>query len=1062
MNKFRHIFVILLLSVTSALSAQVVYTCDFESQQERQEWVLTNSDYQGNPCINKWHIGLLGDFSPTGFYGLFISRDGGITNSSAGSTLGSRVVAYRAMTLPQGTYNLDFDWRAQGDNTTTLYVYWAPQSQNMTSSSSALHNANWQTELAVLGGSRNWQPHRAQFTVDQTNTDGKLVFVWEATTQDTKAPAACVDNITITEYNACMAPTNLSYNPMSMTLSWQGAADEYEIRDYSSADDKLFDMGTVSGNSTKLNLTTEGTHYFYVRAKCGEGEYSQWVNITEFVWIRGMRCIDFFAIGDTANSVGLCYMGDFNSFTGAGQVGQPPVVGMRDYGPQNILSMHTLHIDKNEVDPFTKVNGGLHTVPENEIASIRLGAKNYGSGRDDRSARIEYRYPVQAGMSDLLDLKYAIVMNQGGHSVKENPSFTLEILDSRGNRLQGCTSEDFVVGFGETSAWHWEGDTTAWCDWDSLSISLHSYIGQTLIIRLTATRCTVNTHYSYGYFVLKCRNGGLDGLSCGDYSTDHFTAPEGFDYRWYRENDPAKATIPVGGPGSTKPYVSEDGLTLDIETTDANLYVVECHNKLHPECYYELVANPNPRDVNANAKYSLRSGDCSNTVTFNNTSYTSIINRETGQPMPGGENLTECTVDFGDGSPVTTYGITQFKHNYPNTGGSFPVTISVGINDGMCTDDTTFIVEVPDILHTGDVTTNHLCCGQSFTLPFNNQVLRSDVDTLYLDSVMQANAYGCMAPFYYETYFHRILRDTTYGHICERGYFEFEGERYYEPIFTSKDYTSVWGCDSVHYLSLTMTPILEVDIPKTIVVCGDDSTLHIPYERLKGDLDSVTVNFDKALQEQGFLPAYTFAADEDIVIALPHDSVLPNMYHVTLDWHTPECPVDPIPVNVELRYPSSILEDCRGFISLLNEHYNGGEYEWLSYQWYRNDQPVEGETNSYILVTDRDLGAEYSVVITRKGDNVSASSCPIIYTAGTSALTPVVSVLPVWPTWVRGGEQLRVTTTDAIAVYDAVGRLCYTVAASAGLEQQYIPAPSTAGVYVIRSGRRSVRIVVHD
>ena len=86
--------------------------------------------------------------------------------------------------------------------------------------------------------------------------------------------------------------------------------------------------------------------------------------------------------------------------------------------------------------------------------------------------------------------------------------------------------------------------------------------------------------------------------------------------------------------------------------------------------------------------------------------------------------------------------------------------------------------------------------------------------------------------------------------------------------------------------------------------------------------------------------------------------------------------------KIELYYPSATLDQKNGVVAIMNEGYNGG-YNFLSYQWYRNGERMEGETKSYVRVSDeKDMNAEYYVVVLRNEDNVVLRTCPIIYTGG--------------------------------------------------------------------------------
>ena len=80
-----------------------------------------------------------------------------------------------------------------------------------------------------------------------------------------------------------------------------------------------------------------------------------------------------------------------------------------------------------------------------------------------------------------------------------------------------------------------------------------------------------------------------------------------------------------------------------------------------------------------------------------------------------------------------------------------------------------------------------------------------------------------------------------------------------------------------------------------------------------------------------------------------------------------------------INYPSSIiLQKWNDVLALLNSSYNGG-YEFSSYQWYKNETMIPGETKSYLYITDDnlDLNSNYSVEVTRVKDGVKSFTCSI-------------------------------------------------------------------------------------
>ena len=186
-----------LLMVAQMSFAQIYYSCDFEDAQENAQWVL-NSGARGPLCESKWYIGGAGQFGVVGDSGLFVSSDA--QNATYKSTQAMYVVAYRELSLPVGSYNLDFDWRAMGNGSSAqIVVAWVPQTQ-ATNSNNVGTLAAWASNYQVgssLYASKMWRPGRATITVTNATQQGKLVFVWSSARDVAKPPSGCIDNIVI-------------------------------------------------------------------------------------------------------------------------------------------------------------------------------------------------------------------------------------------------------------------------------------------------------------------------------------------------------------------------------------------------------------------------------------------------------------------------------------------------------------------------------------------------------------------------------------------------------------------------------------------------------------------------------------------------------------------------------------------------------------------------------------------------------------------------------------------------------------------------------------------------
>lgn len=1016
------------------------YTCDFENAAENAQWSLNKvaAGYNLSQCANKWYIGPAGGFgvgtAASSSAGLYISSGTDIDTliSSYSSSQSVFIAASRELPLAAGTYSAVFDWQAMGaDAKDGIYVFWVE-------SGTTYYNmlvGNWtnRTSLALppyvtnatrYGGTDLWRSSAFSFTT--AGNGGRLVVLWLNTLTAAVQPAGKLDNICIYQGSQCTPPTNVRYDGNTKSVRWNGSAASYDVMLYNYNTQRLTTYNGVTGNSMQMpNLSEEGYYYIYVRSVCDDG-HSTWIYTETFVWIKGARCIDLFDIGPSLTNAGVCYVGDFDTFIRNGQQG---TLGRVDNGSRDPSSMQTIHIDRNEIDPNTHVNGGLHTVPPGEIASVRLGAYT-SSGQ---SSRIEYKYTVQPGMSDLLDLQYAVVMESGGHgsSLSDgdmNPTFTLNILDAQGNAQDACAQRYFVAGFGDQRNWHQEGDWY-WCNWSKVTVSLRQYVGQTITIRLTSARCSYDTHPAYAYFTMNCRGGDLQGVACGDFSTDHFEAPEGFNYRWYRADDPNKTVL------------STDRI-FNIASNDPTIYLVDVIDKNANGCFYVLEANPNPRFPQARAKMKSTEGvDCTNKVNFESECHVVRINRQTLDSLLTEEEVESILWDFGDGSaPLNTLDA-NVHHDYPPEGGEYDVKVTAKMSGGICSDTYTLHLSLPNLIPADDVQYTHYCePGEDYT------------DTTYATAPT-----GCEQRKLHH-HRHHLPFDTLYtDRFCEGGRYFFPGTgRYYtQSIDTTVNLKSVYGCDSTIRLSLIVDPKLMVEYPSALEICYDDRVISIPYTVTSGALDSVHVYFSAEAQKYGFEPVYAFGRKDQVVIAVPKNA-RPDRYPVQLDFSSERCAMPIQTVEMTLMYSASVVMQTGGFIGVQNANYNGG-YNFTAFDWYKDGVQLNHHA-SYIPAGPDDFGSVYVVYLTREGETQPLQTCPIVYNPYAQDVDLVADGPSVWPTCVSGGAELHLAP-QACTIYTVLG----TVVAHypQALETRTIAAPSQAGVYVVVfDNKKSSRILV--
>ena len=1013
--------------------SQIVYQCDFEDEVERNQWVL-NEGPRADLCANNWYMGTAVNATQNGQFGMYISDTGEKPEYSGARS--NVLVAARELTLPEGEYTLFFDWMAKGRAASGdgIWVCWVPDTTTQTYSAAVLRPA-WVDSYrldTVFNSTSIWEQGKVTFTTD--GKPGRLAFVWTNTnTPKPVQPSGCVDNIMIIpKIDECEPPTDFkrTMKGTSMQVTWKGDADWYDARVYDYGSDTWMYFDSLTLKRITVDGLTEGVVQIFVRSHCGESGVSAYEHYTPFYFLPG-KCVNYLAIDDATQC--KTYIGSASS--------PRERVALVDSGYSAMKSRHTIHYMPGETDPRT--DNMLATKPEGALASVRLG--NWDIGAEGEA--IEYVYDVPDGDAAILKLKYAIVLNQPttSHPEEQQSSFKLDIYTSEKGKNQlrpldgGCGQATFHVGYGDLTGWHPVGaGEIMWKEWTEVSVNLREYVGQRITVRLSTSDCTQGGHYSYAYFTLDCESAELSGLNCGEENpTTSFTAPAGFNYEWYLPTNPDS--------------ILSREQTFQIEPMDTLTYNVDVISQTNGKCYYTLDACGIPRYPVAKAEYKWNGGEhCQNIVTFYNKSYIYYKNIERWNQdgrvdtiYTNYEKVQNTIWDFGDGEIIES-NADSVVHIYPMGGGTYKPTITASISDGACA-----ATVVVDKIQLPDVSVAEREVHLSKGSMFNGRVYW---EPDRFDEIIEEDGCEVLAHvFIHETEF---TIDTTF---CEGGYFQLGDQKITESgTYKSKLKSVQWPeVDSIVTLILNVEPSLVIEVADTVVICADQENIYIPITILQGQMDSLYLSFSKAIVAAGFEPQYAFGEDELVSVQIP-DSLIPGYYPATLQLGTPQCPVPDKQVVIQINYSSSILAQKDGIIALLNDSLNGGFF-FSEYSWYRNGELIEGADQSYLIVNDNDLGAQYTAVITRVSDGLKLPVCPILYDGAMGVETPVLSNVIVYPTIVAPGQKITINADTEWILMDMLGRI--VIPASSDKQMM---APLQQGIYmfVFPNTHKVVRMIV--
>jgi gliding motility-associated-like protein len=298
---------------------------------------------------------------------------------------------------------------------------------------------------------------------------------------------------------------------------------------------------------------------------------------------------------------------------------------------------------------------GIPVVAPGGSFSVRLGDNGVNGAAD----RLEQTFSVTNSNANFT-YRYAVVFEDPGHAINDQPKFEIEMLDSNGVQIP-CTY--YNVAAGQNIPGFVSSPNCAnvvYKPWTNVSVDLASYIGQNVTIRFTTFDCSLGGHYAYAYIDGSCttlQQTVLDTICNG--GTQTMCAPSGYaSYLWSGSS--------VAGQTSQCVVASNPG-NYSVQTTQ----VTGCPG---PVFDYQLHNFPTP---NANFNTGSSNTSCGLTLTFNNTS-----------SMSAGV-LTTFNWNFGDGS---TSVLENPTHTYSNPG-SYNVSLIVGSERG-CYDTTVMSVTV--------------------------------------------------------------------------------------------------------------------------------------------------------------------------------------------------------------------------------------------------------------------------------------------------------------------------------------------------------------------------------
>lgn len=979
----------------------VPYSMGFELEDSAKlsQWRL-NDGADLSICKERWVIGTA--VKTEGKRSLYISYDEGATCTF--DTVWNTSYAYFDFTIPSGQYELSFDWRCLGGDETYMCAAVGIAKQ-MTSMDCNYERAEFpdyiqsfaESGYRVMRGCSRWQHVSVPFASNGTRVY-RLYFAWRNKNRDSKLPnpvSACVDNIQITTRN-CAKPANLEAEVVgdSVVVTWTGTSAQYCIEYRRYGREKWSVQTGIRDERFVIEGLDEGAYDIRVRGVCNDVDTSAYTYRTSFgVYYPDRHCINYVDLH--GEDVVATYGTFSNPYAN---------IGVYDtaFTDDPKYWRHTINWDPDEYDPRT--GGRLKIVPEEEVASVRLGNWNVGAEGESLS----FFYTVDGENASILLLKYAVVLEDPNHGPADQPHFNLEILDEWGNLIDyTCGTADFYAD-SQRPGWNTFGSVT-WKDWTTIGLNLDAYDGERLEVRLTTRDCNWSGHFGYAYFTMGCAAAKIVSTSCGDDAQMSIAAPSGFAYEWFDKYD-----NPV--PDSIK---SEDGRTLLIDPSDTTTY--RCHLTYIEEetCGFDLYSSTRPRFPIAEFEWQYEPANCQNRVKFINkshimTKFNNVTEHHYDQPCD------EYEWDFGNGqvgsekNPVVIF---------PNKGGFFNVVLYASIAEGRCVKDTSLIIFLPSI---GDkeLRIDTTICEGGYIV-FGPQYAGEEREYV---NVWKTSA-GCDSTVYLNLHLSpqstEQLPDTT---ICAEIPLTIDGQTYksHESGKFYRFYTNQYGCDSTLWMNVT---VLDPILPEITVREMSDSPN-------SGAIFIGGAGFDY----------YTVDGGEPQTA----DSItgLNGGFYVLEFFNDFGCSVVR-EAAVSVCMPGWVYQRWGDVLSLKNAEAldtDSATHIFTDFQWYKNNEAIAGANLSYLYVAEGlDPADSYYLEMTRVSNGEKLTTCPFRPTAVEDQ-----KVVYVYPSPVQVGGTLTVKVSEAasLTIVNMFGDIALTQALSEGTNSIAMEVP--AGIYVVQ------------
>ena len=303
----------------------------------------------------------------------------------------------------------------------------------------------------------------------------------------------------------------------------------------------------------------------------------------------------------------------------------------------------------------------------------------------------------------------------------------------------------------------------------------------------------------------------------------------------------------------------------------------------------------------------------------------------------------------------------------------------------------------------------------------------------------------------------------AYDTICNTDTLYWRGKPYYQ----SGTYYDTYR-DAVNKHKIIYTLSLEVVSPTTIVsaraedICADAESFDIVFNYSGHRPATYNIYFDVAAKQAGFADLINQPLTESKVAHVPMPVITtlayenhpyyikPNTYKLRLVLDNGVCGLSKSEeLDLSIKYPSWIIEQCWNDVVVpLKQSFNGG-YEFSQVDWIVNGVRQQNNGKGYLQHNFAD-GDEVVMMATRKGENYSIETCPLVIGIKPSlTYDDPILVYPTQAPRARAMVKVKAPRGGEYELYNSTGLIISSGQLNSGETELTLPA--TSGIYFIRT-----------